>query len=228
MGQILHGKLHLFVAIDRTFKLVMANLYERATVWDRYAFLPRGRGEVMPRQINLHRICIDIMETDNQQPTVSTSGRESSTNMLPKDILECYSKQKANGDWTFYNEREFMENLFCTRLNYFFVIFSLILMAAVTVRSNANLILVLIIGAIIQLLLWFSVYRIYIKLDIVLKILHNLDDYHVFSVTDNLLRERKHFSFKVIPLLGIWLPLVCVVIWCVGLILALSGCILLE
>lgn len=114
-----------------------------------------------------------VVESVSEQPSYSQA-----------DFIKFYEKQKKNGDWTFYDERQFMENLFCTRLNYFFIIFSLILMAAVTVRSNTNLILVLFIGLIIQLLLWFSVNRIYVKLDIVLKILHNLDEHHVFSITN--------------------------------------------
>lgn len=155
--------------------------------------------------------------------TQNTSYREEQSSLSKADLLQFYNKQRESGDWTFYEEREFMENLFCTRLNYFFIIFSLILMAAVTVRTNINLIWVLLIGVIIQLLLWFSIYRIYIKLDIVLKILHNLDEYHVFSVTDKMLKERKHLSFKVIPLLGTWLPLLCVIIWLIGLVLAILG-----
>lgn len=166
------------------------------------------------------------MEPDNQTRGTDVSGGKlvsEQSSYSQADFIRFYEEQRKNGDWTFYNEREFMENLFCTRLNYFFVIFSLILMAAVTVRSNTNLILVLLIGVIIQLLLWFSVYRIYIKLDIVLKILHNLDEYHVFSVTDKCLKERKHHSFRVISLLGTWLPLLCVAIWLTGLCLTILG-----
>ena len=81
-----------------------------------------------------------VVESVSEQPSYSQA-----------DFIKFYEKQKKNGDWTFYDERQFMENLFCTRLNYFFIIFSLILMAAVTVRSNTNLILVLFIGLIIQL-----------------------------------------------------------------------------
>ena len=114
-----------------------------------------------------------------------------------KPILLSFMRNKRKMEiGLFYDERQFMENLFCTRLNYFFIIFSLILMAAVTVRSNTNLILVLFIGLIIQLLLWFSVNRIYVKLDIVLKILHNLDEHHVFSITDKCLKKRRHYFFQ--------------------------------
>lgn len=153
-----------------------------------------------------------VVESVSEQPSYSQD-----------DFIKFYEKQKKNGDWTFYDERQFMENLFCTRLNYFFIIFSLILMAAVTVRSNTNLILVLFIGLIIQLLLWFSVNRIYVKLDIVLKILHNLDEHHVFSITDKCLKKRRHYSFSVVSLLGTWLPLLCVIIWFTGLCLAVLG-----
>ena len=163
------------------------------------------------------------MKDDNQKMSTRISCLLEPSTLSKADFLRFYEKQRENGDWTFYEEREFMENLFCTRLNYFFIIFSLILMAAVTVRSNANLIWILLIVVIIQSLLWFSVYRIYIKLDIVLKILHNLDEYHVFSVTDKCLKERKHCSFKVVSLLGTWLPLLCVAIWCIGLCLTVLG-----
>ena len=142
-----------------------------------------------------------VVESVSEQPSYSQA-----------DFIKFYEKQKKNGDWTFYDERQFMENLFCTRLNYFFIIFSLILMAAVTVRSNTNLILVLFIGLIIQLLLWFSV-----------KILHNLDEHHVFSITDKCLKKRRHYSFSVVSLLGTWLPLLCVIIWFTGLCLAVLG-----
>ena len=65
------------------------------------------------------------MKDDNQKMSTRISCLLEPSTLSKADFLRFYEKQRENGDWTFYEEREFMENLFCTRLNYFFIIFSL-------------------------------------------------------------------------------------------------------
>ncbi len=103
--------------------------------------------------------------------------------MSNEEIREKYAQQRENKDWTLYSERAFIEQLFSTRFNYF--IASLSLFAAVVSRMESvtlSWILVLFCGTTILILMALAIYRIYVKLIIILKILYQLEDYHVFQM----------------------------------------------
>lgn len=103
--------------------------------------------------------------------------------MSNDEIREKYVQQRENKDWTLYSERAFIEQLLSTRFNYF--IASLSLFAAVVSRMESvtwSWILVLFCGTIILVLMALAIYRIYVKLIIILKMLYQLEDYHVFQM----------------------------------------------
>ena len=97
-----------------------------------------------------------------------------------EEIRQSYECQRKNGDWTFYQEREFMENLLQTRFNFLMTVYTLFLFPFFQSTNKESKMVILILGLIIVGIMALSVYRIYVKVDIVLKILHKLDDYHVF------------------------------------------------
>jgi len=72
-------------------------------------------------------------------------------------------------DWDINQERMFMENLLSQRFKFFLVTFSLVLSGAASANSQIKLQLLLLAGLILCLLMWATVYRIYIKVDVTLK-----------------------------------------------------------
>lgn len=70
----------------------------------------------------------------------------------------------------------------------------------------------------------FVIYRAFIKLIIVLKIIYRLGGKHVFCVIDKEVKSQNNlFSLPVNRIVGIWIPLAAVLIFLVGLILAICG-----
>jgi hypothetical protein len=67
-----------------------------------------------------------------------------------------------------------MENLFCTRFNFLLVAYSLFVTAAATAWQNRPLFIgVAFAGAIVCLLVWLTVIRAFLKLDVLFKILYS-------------------------------------------------------
>lgn len=170
-------------------------------------------------------------QSNNNNPTINCSKCETCS-YLPANLLfhcdnelqEYFNFQKENGIWNFYQEREFIENLFCKRFNYFLVIIAIFLGGALTAKSQTNFIIVLSIGLIYTALMAFTIYRNYKKLIILLKIMYKLGDNHVFPIVAKEIKfQRDFFSFGVNHLIGIWIPLLSVLIFLIGLILAVCG-----
>lgn len=125
-----------------------------------------------------------------------------------EEIRRQYELQKKNDDWTLYEERAFIEQLFSTRFNYFLVATSFMAAAVVRITSPCSRLIVLFISAVILTVMSLIIYRAYIKLIIILKMIYRLGDYHVFSMVD---REVKALNNKISGpvnhLLGVVVPL---------------------
>ncbi|WP_294142628.1 hypothetical protein [uncultured Sanguibacteroides sp.] len=148
----------------------------------------------------------------------------SNLNLSSEEIQASFEYQKDHNIWNFYNERAFLEQLFCTRFNYFLVMNGLFMGGALSASSQQNLIIILTIGFIFITLMSFVIYRAFIKLIIVLKIIYRLGDKHVFCVIDKEVKSQNNlFSLPVNHIVGIWIPLAAVLIFLVGLILAICG-----
>ncbi len=120
------------------------------------------------------------------------------------EIKDCYIKQKTNKDWTLYSEREFIETLFCTRFNYFMAVFSVLVLAIIENKLSWPFLFLV---ALILTLMVFSTYRIYTKLIIILKMLYQLEDYHVFNlVKKNISSLNNKFSWPVNCVIGVIIP----------------------
>lgn len=137
-----------------------------------------------------------------------------------KDVREAYQFQNKKTDWTFYNERAFIENLFSERFNYLLIVYSLIVTAFSTVQDKNNKLIILCLGFIVTSLISLTIYRIYIKLDITLKILHSLEKNHVFPIIQKETKAKGWKAFKnVNPLIGIIIPCFFVLSFIIGIIL---------
>lgn len=125
-----------------------------------------------------------------------------------EEIRRQYELQKKNDDWTLYQERAFIEQLFSTRFNYFLVATSFMAAAVVRITSPCSRLIVLFISAVILTIMSLIIYRAYIKLIIILKMIYRLGDYHVFSMVDREVTALKNkISGPVNPLLGVVVPL---------------------
>ena len=139
--------------------------------------------------------------------------------LTPEEIKSKFNFQKEQVGWTFYSEREFIENLFNQRFNYLIVMYSLFIAAAATVNTKQNLMIVLVLGFTFTILIGLTVYRAFVKLIILLRILHKLED-HVFPLIQ---REMETWGWKklfhVNHFVGIIIPLGMVLTFIIGIIL---------
>jgi hypothetical protein len=132
-------------------------------------------------------------------------------------------KVQKDLEWSYFSERELVENLVSQRFNYFIVAFSLFITAAATVESPVNLGIILGLGILVLSALWLTILNSYFWLDIVLRILHNLPiKDHMFMIIREE-RKARTYHFSVNRWIGIFIPLFCLIILIVGFILVLTG-----
>ena len=126
-------------------------------------------------------------------------------------------------DWDINQERMFMENLLSQRFNFFLVTFSLVLSGAASANSQIKLQLLLLAGLILCLLMWATVYRIYIKVGVTLKMCYEHEDKFLQEIAKRTKQRVIAFTGGVNSLVGIWIPLTCVLMIAIAFILSLSG-----
>ena len=118
------------------------------------------------------------------------------------------------------DERAFMENLLCSRFNFFLVFFTLVIAAAVSTSDAGHFKIVLTLGAAISIPFALTIARAQKKLDIA------LDD-HLFKTEGHpakILNEAcRGPSMR--RWVGYWIPLACCFALVVGAILAWTGCL---
>jgi hypothetical protein len=136
-----------------------------------------------------------------------------------------YRKEPWNQpvEWDINQERMFMENLLAQRFNFFLVTFSLFLGGAASANSQLKLQLLLLCGLILCLLMWATVYRIYIKVDITLKMCYEHEDQFLQEIARRTKQQGSVAFIGVNSLVGIWIPLTCVLMIAVVLVLSLVG-----
>ena len=123
--------------------------------------------------------------------------------------------------WDMYCERSFIENLLCQRFNFFVLSFSLIMTSAFSVKSIILFRITICSGIIICVLLWVTIYRIYTKLDTILKLIYKYDENSIFHIIQERVKSDYPFSFhNMNRIIGIVIPLICIfvliIVLCVG------------
>jgi hypothetical protein len=126
-------------------------------------------------------------------------------------------------EWDINQERMFLENLLAQRFNFFLVTFSLFLGGAASANSQLKLQLLLFCGLILCLLMWAIVYRIYIRVDITLRMCYEHEDQFLQEITRRVKQQGAVGFISVNPLVGIWIPVTCVLMMGGMLVLALAG-----
>ncbi|MFA4987116.1 MAG: hypothetical protein WC712_11060 [Candidatus Brocadiia bacterium] len=141
-----------------------------------------------------------------------------------KKLNEAFGERPLGAKWDFYAERAHAENLFCQRINFLLVFYSLFVMAAASVGTPEGVTVIFFLGAFITSIIGVTVWRIYVKFTILMRILRALDSNFLSFQEDetNALPGWKR-GFPVNHLLGIWLPFFCAATLLLGGILSACG-----
>jgi len=131
-----------------------------------------------------------------------------------------------NETWDFSQERQFIENLLCTRFNFFLVFYSLVVIGFVTTAECIYKPIILILGSAISILLALVIYRSHLKLGLILK--NHLDigsnkPTHPAGIIDQECNQSDgwvHKLFSVRWIIGWLIPLLCCLSLLVGAILS--------
>jgi len=133
---------------------------------------------------------------------------------------------KAREGWDLNQERIFLENLLQQRFNFFVVAFSLVIASGTAAGSLSELNFVLGVGFIFSALLGFSVYRIFVKVDTVLWLMHQDPQSCMHKVAYvAALKKKWPLLFRVNDILGYVIPIFCLVVIGIWAILANSSII---
>jgi len=124
-----------------------------------------------------------------------------------EEIKQLYELQHKNNDWTFFDEREFAENLLQTRFNFLITVYTLFLLPFFQANDKESKITILILGLIVVGIMGLVVYRTYVRTDVILKIVYRLDNYHVPLICDKEIKARKIKLFKAVPFIGYIIPI---------------------
>lgn len=128
------------------------------------------------------------------------------------------------GDWNLSDEREFMENLLCQRFNFFLVMFSLIMTAAFTSQSDIGRTLILGTGALLSIMVWLTIYRAHVKHHWIMQYLYDKTN-HPAAIVDKTVKKGGWKSlFSVSCLIGIVIPLGCILVLTTFACLSAKGC----
>jgi hypothetical protein len=115
------------------------------------------------------------------------------------------------GAWSFSNEREFMENLYVGRFNYFLVIFSLFLTAGFANTFTVYKSVVFYVGAFILFLVWLPLLRGYKKHDRIMRIMfQNMPEHPANRIEAIMELEGFKPKYKVSKLMGVYIPWFCI------------------
>ena len=122
-------------------------------------------------------------------------------------------------EWTMSEERAFIENLLCTRFNFFLVFFSLVVAGAVATTDSTHFKIVVCLGAVISVPFAMTIARAQAKLDIALDQLFKRDG-HPTKILNDLCPGVSMRKW-----IGYWIPCLCCAALVLGAILALCGCL---
>jgi hypothetical protein len=145
--------------------------------------------------------------------------------MNQKEIDELKEKLKG-GDWSFSNEREFIENLFVGRFNYFLVVFSLFLTAGFANNFANYKYLVFYFGFIILVGCWIPLFRGFYKHDRIMRLLFNDQTDHPASIIQRIMQKEGYKPFfRVSYWMGVYIPAICILFLLLIGIFVHSGCL---
>ncbi len=133
------------------------------------------------------------------------------------------AKSRTDSEWNMSREREFMENLLCQRFNFLTLMFSVIVMAAVDARSQAQLTIVLAVGLGASILVGAGVYRICVKVHLILRRLHKKPGHPVRQIREDVELLGPLALRNTLWIIGLVIPLLFCILFLLGTIFAWLG-----
>ncbi|MBI3815140.1 MAG: hypothetical protein HY279_11855 [Nitrospinae bacterium] len=113
-------------------------------------------------------------------------------------------------DWTINNEREFSDNLFVGRFNFFLVVFSLFATAGFANNFTQHKSWVFYFGTILLFFCWLLLYRSYQKIDKIMRIIFKMEGHPATKLERLLKLEGYKSRFKAGLLMGVIIPWGCI------------------
>jgi len=123
---------------------------------------------------------------------------------------ECLMKKINYGEWSLSKEREFFENLFVGRFNFFLLVFSLFVTAGFANSFQQLRYLVFYFGAFLLILCWLTLLRALSKFELVIQLLFNKED-HLLFILQKIAKENGYKQrFVNSKLMGVYIPVFCI------------------
>ncbi len=120
-------------------------------------------------------------------------------------------KKLDGGVWSLSDEREFMENLYVGRFNYFLVVFSLFVTAGFANSFTNYKYIVFYFGGLILFMCWMPLIRAYKKFNNIMQILFNEKEDHTLYLLQEIMKKKGFKSKLVISRwMGIYIPILCI------------------
>lgn len=142
-----------------------------------------------------------------------------------KEIDDIVAALDVSG-WTFADEREFMENLYVGRFNYFLVVFSLFMTAGFANNFTTHKSIVFYVGSIVLFLFWLLLYRGYKKHDRIMRIIFRQKPDHPANRIEKIMGlEGYEPKYKVSKLMGVYIPWLCILFLLTVAVSVTLGCL---
>ncbi|MCL1931558.1 MAG: hypothetical protein FWF55_07050 [Treponema sp.] len=139
-------------------------------------------------------------------------------NSSKEELEKALEIQMEKAGWTFFDEREFLENLMQTRFNFLITVYAFFFSTFFLCEKEEYRLIIAIIASIIIFLISLTICRIYIKADIVLKILYELDSNYTSGIIKKELGRCSGFLPNVNKFIGYRIPIVLLITSVLGVI----------
>jgi hypothetical protein len=131
---------------------------------------------------------------------------------MNKENIESIIKSLDVSGWNLSQEREFLENLYVGRFNYFLIVFSLFVMAGFANNFKSFKSIVFYAGVVLLFMVWLLLYRAYKKHDRMLRLIFSDLKDHPAHKFENLMQlEGYNPKYKVSKFMGIYIPWFCII-----------------
>jgi len=129
---------------------------------------------------------------------------------MDKDAEGLIIKSFDVSGWNLSHEREFVENLFVGRFNYFLLVFSLFVTAGFANNYTSLKSLVFYAGAVLLFMVWLLLYRAYKKHDRILRLIfRNMEKHPAYQIEKLMQLEGYNPKYRVSKLMGVYIPWIC-------------------
>jgi hypothetical protein len=143
-------------------------------------------------------------------------------NSSEEELKKALKKQRKKANWTFFNEGEFLEKLMQTRFNFLITVYALFFSTFFLCEKEEYRLIIAIIASIIIFLISLTIYRIYMKVDVVLSILYKLNKKFTSRIIKKELGERSGFLPNVNKYIGYRIPIVLLITSVLGVIYSIK------